>query len=129
MNYVIFSIDNVTDIHTLAKFLRYMDSLRASQQTTGQMVQCIGCSEGKLEVSFIVNEKDFYGIVLPSGYVQNQDSFLIVFNTPTGSTFAYLHYKDGQETSPVRLKEVSKEVALQSSGWTYRPDLDVYWVM
>ncbi len=47
-NYALFSIDNVTDTHTLAKFLRHFDTQVAMSRTKGYLVQCIGSYKGKL---------------------------------------------------------------------------------
>ena len=129
MNYVIFSIDNVHDLHTLAKFLHSMDVHRAMQRTTGEMKICIGAYKGVLETSFIMTEHDFGAFVEASEYVQHQESVLLVEDGHHGETYASLHYlsggvRDGEHVS----LGILKSVALMQDAWTYRPDLNIYWI-
>ena len=63
MTYVIFSIDNVTDTHTLAKFLRHFDTQVALSKTKGYLMPCIGSYNGKLEQSFICRTEDYLDYV------------------------------------------------------------------
>lgn len=126
MTYVIFSIDNVTDTHTLAKFLRHFDTQVALSRTKGYLVPCIGSYKGKLEQSFICRADDYLNYVVPYGAVNDQECVLGIdgYNcysfTPTlGEEPAYLG----------EIKEVSKKKAMRSDGWTYRPDLNSYWII
>lgn len=133
MNYVIFSIDNVHDLHTLAKFLHSMDVHRAMQRTTGEMKICVGSYKGVLETSFIMTEHDFGAFVEASEYVQHQESVLLVEDGHKGAMYASLWYldrglRDGEHYSLGRLKSVDKSVALEQDAWTYRPDLNIYWI-
>lgn len=126
MTLVVFSIDNVTDLHTLAKFLHYMDTKRATMSMKGNLIQCIGSYEGKLELSFLVTEEDYRKHVIPSGYIDNQESVMVVCEQTYSAYFKSI--SSTWYSNPKRLREVSKKEAMQSEGWTYRPDLDVYWV-
>lgn len=121
MNYVLFSIDNVTDIHILAKFLRHFDTQRALMKTKGNLVQCIGMWKGKLEVSFLCREEDYEEFVKPLGFTNKQDCVILV-SGPKMECFID-DFFIGQ------MEEVSKEEAFRSEGFTYRPDLDIYWVV
>lgn len=78
MEYVVFAIDNNTDNHTVAKFMRLMDTKRALGDMTGNMVQCIGNWEGILEVSYIVTTTDYVAHVIPSGYAKGQMAVMVV---------------------------------------------------
>ena len=123
----IFSIDNVDNPHALAKFLRYMDTAKAMQNMTGNLIQCIGSYKGKLEISFILNERDFNKLVRGKWWIENQESVLEV--TQCNKSYATLVYlADGARESIGSLKNVSGVEAMQNDAWTYRPDLDQYWI-
>lgn len=83
---IVFAIDNNTDTHTVAKFLRLIDTKRALGDLKGSMVHCIGSwlhrvdDDGKvlLEPSYMMDARDYYGVVASSGYVDDQDCVLSV---------------------------------------------------
>lgn len=124
MDYVIFSIDNDHDLHTKAKFLRQMDTLRAMGKLNDTMKLAIGSYQGKLENSYILTEGDFSSHVLTSGFVDSQETFL---------------YVGRQSLMPYQIKNSKGEVLQEGSlrghtklpegvkDWTYRPDLNLYW--
>ena len=126
MKYTIFSIDNVNDIHTLAKFTRYMDEHRAMGKLKGGIKVCIGSYKGELEQSFTMLTSDFQSFVKTSGYVANQESILEV--SECNKQYADLVFSDGTRESIGSLKDVTKEEAMKHEAWTYRPDLNKYWV-
>ena len=133
MNYVIFSIDNVTDLHTLAKFTHHVDVQRAMQRMKGDMKLCIGAYKGVLEQSFIMTEHDFAAFIEAGEYMQNQESVLLIEDGHHGEMYASLHYlsggvRDGEHVDLGILKSVDKSVALSKDAWTYRPDLNIYWI-
>ncbi len=78
MTYIIFSIDNIHDTHTLAKFLRHMDSKFALGYTRSKLTPCVGLYQGVLEYSFVCHEDDYCQFVVPYGATQNQESILAV---------------------------------------------------
>jgi hypothetical protein len=98
---VIFAIDGNTDTHIVAKFMRLMDTRRALGDLQGRVVQCIGMwtdGEGRrhMEPSYMVDARDYYQIVKPSGYVDHQECALKVpgdtrkpctLEFPSGVTF------------------------------------------
>jgi hypothetical protein len=126
MHYVIFSIDKVSDLRTKAKFLRYIDTQRVMNYMKGTMVLCIGCYKGVLEDSFIIRSDDFDTFVRNSGYVDNQESVLHVRGKRMHCEFEYL--KGGCDGGG-RLIEVTPRTAFNSDGWTYRPDMNTYWII
>ena len=126
MHYVIFSIDNVSDIHTKAKFLRYIDTLRAMCILKGDVKLCIGMYNGVLEDSFIVRGDDYANHVRLSGYVSNQESILHVRGKSMMCEFEFLN--GGFDTGG-RMVQVTASEAMTKSGWTYRPDLNIYWTL
>jgi hypothetical protein len=78
LEYVIFSIDNVDDLHTQARFFRWVDTLRAMEKLTGTLHSCIGSYEGDLERSFMMLAIDFDKYIVNSEYVKDQECFLRV---------------------------------------------------
>lgn len=75
---VLFAIDKSHDIHQQAKFLRYVDTLRAMGKLVGGVSQCIGSYNGTLERSYMMRLVDFDKHVRHSGFVTLQESFLHV---------------------------------------------------
>lgn len=126
MTYVIFSIDNVTDTHTLAKFLRHFDTQVAMNKAKGYLMPCIGSYNSKLEQSFICRTDDYLDYVEPYGAVANQECVLWV---DSDGCFSCDPEMNEEPIYLGELREVSKKKAMKSEGWTYRPDMDVYWVV
>jgi hypothetical protein len=75
---VIFSIDNVSDLHTMATFTRFLDTKRAMGKLVGSVTLCVGSYKGELEPSFMMNEVDFNKFIRGSDWIKNQESFLHV---------------------------------------------------
>lgn len=126
MHYVIFSIDNVSDLHTKAKFLRYVDTLRAMNVLKGNMKLCIGMYQGILEDSFIIRGDDYDAHIRLSGYLDKQRSILHIRGKTMLCEFEYLN---GGFDRAGRLVQVTASEAMTKSGWTYRPDLNTYWTL
>ena len=140
--YVIFAIDNDADLHTNAKFLRYMDEREVMGKTKGKMKLCIGSYKGKLERSYIVRWDDFMEHIAESGYVDNQESILILRDGYYGVTYATLKFNSAYNTDwPAEFpnvgyddlflgafKSIPSNEAQYEEAWTYRPDLDTYYV-
>lgn len=126
MTVYIFSIDNVTDHRALSKFLHYMDKEKAVGRMNGNLIQCVGSYKGKLELSFIVNEADYKRHIEWSDWIKDQECVLSV--TECNKAYATLIYSNGEKVGIGSLKSVDKETALALDAWTYRPDLDQYWI-
>lgn len=127
--HVIFEIDNPTDTHQLAKFMRLVDTLRAMAILAGEVVTAIGCYKGQLNQSFIMTRRDFEDHIFNSGFVGKQESFLYVETGHKGRQYAKLVYQFHPVVEPIgQLVEVTAQEALQEMAWTYRPDLGKYWV-
>ena len=135
--YVIFAIDNDANLHTNAKFLRYMDEREVMGKTKGKMKLCIGSYKGKLERSYIVRWDDFMEHIAESGYVDNQESILILRDGYYGVTYATLKFNNDEGKFPNvgyddlflgAFKSIPASEAQYEEAWTYRPDLDTYYV-
>jgi hypothetical protein len=134
MKYVIFSVDNIHDLHTLAKFTRYVDTLRAMGYLKGDFKTLVGSYKGVMEYSFLCDRVDFDKHILLSSFVDNQESFLSLSYTSNGRTapraLANLwHPKTGPTTSIGEFKETTKREAMGYEGWTYDPALNKYFIV
>lgn len=132
-DYVIFAIDNDADLHTNAKFLRHVDEQRAMMKMNGTMQLCIGSYKGKLERSYIMRWDDFMSHVADSGYIDQQESVLVLRDGAYGKTYASLQFNadtvGDDELHLGVLKPVTAYNAMLEDAWTYRPDLDQYYVV
>jgi len=135
--YVIFAIDNDDDVHTNAKFLRYVDEREVMGKTKGKMKLCIGSYKGKLERSYIMRWDDFMEHIAESGYVDNQESILILRDGYYGKVYATLKFNNDESKFPNvgnddlflgEFKSIPSNEAQYEEAWTYRPDLDTYYV-
>jgi hypothetical protein len=126
MHHVIFSIDNVSDLHTKAKFLRYVDTLRAMNVLKGNVKLCIGMYKGILEDSFIVRGDDFDKHIRLSGYVDKHESILHIRGKSMLCEFEFL---SGGFDRAGRMLQVTANEAMTKTVWTYRPDLNIYWTL
>lgn len=116
---VIFAIDNNTDTHQVAKFLRYVDTLRAMGKIDS-VTQCIGNWENVLEVSYMMNRADFNAYVESSDWVKDQVCILLV----PGDTRqpCSLCYQDGTTESVGPMVEIPGPIG----NWTYVPATNKY---
>jgi len=140
--YVVFAIDNDGDLHTNAKFLRYVDERVAMQKMDGTMKLCIGSYKGKLERSYIMRWDDFMEHIAESGYVDKQESILILRDGYYGKVYATLKFNSAYNSDwPSEFpnvgyddlflgefKSIPAHEAQYEEAWTYRPDLDTYYV-
>jgi len=116
LNKIIFSIDDNTDVHVVAKFMRHMDTCRAMGTLKGSFVQCIGMYNGVLEPSYMMDERDYRQLVEPMSYAARQDCILHVpidVRQPCTLEFSDHQFSIGP------MRQVSPEVALQLTSWTY----------
>lgn len=135
--YVIFAIDNDDDVHTNAKFLRFIDTLDVMGKMRGKMKLCIGSYRGQMERSYIVSFNDFIDHIEPSGYVDKQQSVMVLRDGAYGKVYATLKFNNhGYDMEDGRgdmflgvLKAVDKDEAMAECGWTYRPDHNQYYVV
>jgi hypothetical protein len=128
-NYVIFSIDNVTNVHTLAQFSHHLDMKRAMQKLKGNVVLSIGSYKGMLEQSFILLREDFDLVVRDSQWIRDQESILHIEDGNAGKVYGELEFlADGSRQYLGQVSEVPQDEAMQHDGWTYRPDLNKYFI-
>ena len=124
LNKIIFAIDNNTNTHAVAKFMRHVDTKRALGELQGGLVHCIGYWEGILEPSYMMDERDYRKFVEPMGFTDGQDCILHV----PGDTRqpCTLEYSDGSTWTVEPMYEVSKDNALHLNAWTYVQDTGKY---
>lgn len=126
---VVFAIDDNIDTHAVAKFMRHIDTARAMGKTKGSIAQCIGSwtdDEGwtHLEPSFMMDARDYYEVVEPFGFTDNQDCILEV----SGDTRqpCSLRFKDGSHQSLGPMRETKEPH--EAGNWTYVQETGKYFV-
>ena len=118
MNKIIFAIDDNTDLHTVAKFMRHMDTCRAMNTLKGSFVQCIGCYNGVIEPSYMMDERDYRQLVESYSYASGQESILHVPGDVRQP--CTLEFVGGEpRLSLGAMHEVSAAKAMQCNSWTY----------
>lgn len=124
--YVIFSIDNVSDVHALAKFLRHIDTQEHMGKMKGKMKLLTGSYKGAIEYSFMLRQEDFEAFVEFSGYIKDQESILQYNGNTDSATLIML--KDYMSIDLGKLVAVDKALALNSEAWTYDPITEEYFI-
>ena len=130
-NSVIFSIDNAWNVHILAKFMRFIDTKRVMGEMQKEMLVCSGMWNGQQELSFYMDYNDFFTHVANSGYVDEQECFMIVNpvkpNQPNRKQ-ASLLYRCGNQELVGSFTGVSKEEAEANNSYTYFYKHDLYFI-
>lgn len=124
--YVIFSIDNVSDVHALAKFLRHIDTQEHMGKMKGKMKLLTGSYKGAIEYSFMLRQEDFEAFVEFSGYIKDQESILVYNGNTDSATLIML--KDYMSIDLGKLVAVDKALALKADAWTYDPITEEYFI-
>lgn len=127
MDYIIFSIDNWYDIHTLAKFTRHVDTLRSMGKLKGAVTPLISSYEDKPEISFICTVEDFDTHIDGAGYMINQESYMYVSSDKHMT--AKVVDKHFETLKSGRLSAVNALTASDEASWSYRPDLNQYYIL
>jgi hypothetical protein len=122
---VIFSIDNVSNLHQLSKFLRHMDTQRATGKLKDEFQTCIGYWEGILENSFICGKEDFLTYVDAHGWCDNQTAIILMDDEGE----CYIKYGPHNAEYLGVFTNVSEPEAKVSQGWTYDMKTNSYWVI
>jgi len=117
--FIIFEIDNPTAARLMA-----VEDLFEGSNT--KPVSCTGGWEGDTSPSFIARMDDFDRLIRPSGYVDNQDCFMTV--SECNKMYCGLAWADGHYEPMGNMTQVTEEQALAAPGYTYRHDLDIYWM-
>jgi hypothetical protein len=120
---VIFSIDNGENPNTA---LLFESSFNNHPKRSSNLTPAYGCYEGATEKSYVCNRKDFNEIVVAWGWVSNQKCVLGV--TSCNKAYAQLEYANGDIEQFGCMHSVTEEEALSSTEYTYRPDLNCYWI-
>lgn len=124
---IVFAIDKPQDVHTQAKFLRYVDTLRAMGKLVGSVTQCIGSYQGVLERSYMMLMVDFDKHVRNSGFVSDQESFLHVPGD-TRQPCVLEYQSSGVRVGLSPMASVNKEKALAGTSWTYSEQRGIFYV-
>lgn len=127
MSVIIFSFDTQDVLRAAQQY----QAIKNNPALEGSIMPVFGSWRGKVEQSYVMNTDDFKAHVLPLGWVDNQEAFLVV--SSCNKAYAHLWYprEEGTEACWVGLgsmHQVTAQEALASEGWTYRPDMNAYWV-
>ena len=123
MKYTVFSIDDWQLDSTVPAFMEYW----STKEAKGKIVPCSGRWMGDPEVSFICLTEDFESIVKGTDWVSNQESVLEVSEDKWMYT-DLINLKTGERSYLGTMKTMSYDEAMTYPGYTYRPDMNVYWV-
>lgn len=125
---VIFSIDP-KDMYETMKFYRHACDLKAGGKMVGKIIPCIGGYEGQLEQSFAVAEADFFRHFFQSPFCLKQKTFMSVLTSGKHQIAQIEDWQTEEVLTKGRLEEVTMKKAFKSKGFTYRPDMNAYWVL
>lgn len=125
---VIFSIDP-KDMYETMKFYRHACDLKAGGKMLGKIIPCLSMYEGELEQSFLVKEADFFRHFFQSQYCMNQDTFMTVSTSGKHQIARIEDWYTEEVLTKGRLEEVTMKKAFKSKGFTYRPDMNAYWIL
>lgn len=123
---VIFAIDASYSVHEQAKFLRYVDGLRAMGKLVGGVTQCIGSYNGTLERSYMMLLVDFDQYIRYQGFVDAQESFLHV----PGDTRqpCVLEYQASGVREALDVMSKTPMALSHHRSWTYVEETGAYYV-
>lgn len=130
-NQVIFAVDNGNELHGLAKFSRYLDTLQASMKLRLKPRACTGMWGGILENSFYMDYNDFMKYVLSTEWVKNQESFLVLNSVNPRQPHrkqAAIHWQNGNVGMLGIWERVNMEKAFSNFAFTHFDDDGTYWV-
>jgi len=127
MSYVIFSIDNEDNPFAMHLFMDYIDMVR-SRAKTSNLIPCVGSYRGQKENALMWSLKDFNEHIRGTIFVAQQESILhVASGNKMEAELEYLQ-KPTFNFFIGCMHQVCKEEALASEAYTYRPDLNMYWV-
>lgn len=131
MEKVIFSIDFENNPLRMNVFKNYCASI--ADQMQGNIVDMLGCYKGKREHCFICRLDDFDAYFRTSVYLRGQESIMLVASGNKMEVgLEYLTPYGDSRSNHVQdlgcMHEVCREEAMQADAWTYRPDMDVFWI-
>lgn len=124
MKYTIFSIDGE---HALWRREIFESQFLSSGLTKGALMPMKGSYKGVEEYSWICLSDDFNKFVQPSGFVVNQESILRVSECNKKYT-VLVELQGGNQTHLGCMKSVTEEEAKAHEAWSYRIDLDQYFI-
>lgn len=121
--YTIFSIDFENNPLRLSIFKAFL----AECAMRGAVVPIIGSYKGQTEHSFLCRRDDFEAYIRGTAFMQGQESVLHVASGNKMETT--LEYLDGRPSEFLGcMQQVTYEEAMTHDSWSYRPDINIYWV-
>lgn len=124
MKYTIFSIDGEDAFWNRHIF---ENLFLTSRHTLGKCIPLVGMYKGEHENSYICLSYDFNSFVLPMGFVTGQESILRVSECNKKYTDLIM-LQGGKQVHLGCMKSVTEEQAMREESWSYRPDLNQYFI-
>lgn len=132
MSFIIFTIDFENNPYRMNLFMNYLAERKRRMQ--GNVIPMIGCYKGKREHSFICLRDDYFDHIKDTGFMKGQESILHV--SSGNKQECCLEYicdelpprATARRVAMGSMHEVCAEEAAQAEAWTYRPDIDKYWI-
>lgn len=128
-DYIVFSVyqSNLTDEENAIAHDAVVNVLTHVYGIT-DLIQAEGVYQGVPERCIIINHAHLT-VVEQLCRMHNQECYMLARTHMHGLRRAYFVYPDGTEEFQGYLREVSQERAEASEGFTYRPDLDRFWII
>ena len=121
---VLFSIDNLHDIHEYARAVRKLSEFEVMGRIA-EVVPCIGSFDGYLEPSFMVLAKDFDNVIRDMWFVDEQQTILRVPGDVRQP--CVLEYLDsGARISIGPMKNIPSSQVGNYDSWTYVSETGLY---
>jgi hypothetical protein len=120
-NHVIFSFDDPYDLHSSAKFYRFLDTLSIIRKLTYKPVLCTGFYEGYFEPSIMMDYNDYYKYIHNQWFMEKQESILVLNPRKPNSVSmqgTLVSLLDDQLLTLGKWEEISFSVAMRSEAWT-----------
>lgn len=121
MTKVVFSIDDWSNLRQLSKFLKLIETQRVMGKLKGDFKILQGCYKGELEIAFMAEADDFKDYVLRYGWVDQQESILIIEE----DNKATLEYRSKPTEDLGTWTNVSEKE--KGESYTYDPKNKTWW--
>lgn len=124
---VIFTIDFEHNPHRMNVFMNYIADEQRAGRIKGNVIPMLGSYKGVQEHSFIIDRDDYLASISGTRFMAGQETVLHVADgNKMECDIEYL--ADGRIEHLGCLHQVCKEEAMQSDAWTFRPDMNCYWI-
>jgi hypothetical protein len=124
-NHVIFAIDTGHDLHTHAKFMRYLDTKNVLEPLRYTPKLCVGAWDNQVEYSFMMDYNDYYKWVHDAGWVDRQECIMIMNPVNPRHTTRYqatfrtrFDWEEDNYAGELIVKDLSEILRDKDEDWT-----------